>query len=202
MTAVDKDPFVRRAAGVAAAVVCAVLALASCTSSPTPVSSGDGQGFISGGGTATVVDPQDRSAAPNIEGVTLDGDRLSLSDFGDDVVVLNVWGSWCGPCRAEAPTLREVSQDNKAKGVSFLGLNTKDQDASAVAFERQFDIDYPSLVDSDGQLQLEFKDTLPPLAIPSTLIIDRQGRVAARVLGETTYNQLSELVDGVLAEGT
>jgi len=195
-------PPLRRTVALIAAAVCATLTLASCTTSSTPVSSGDGQGFVSGGGTATVIEPDDRRQAPDIQGVTLQGDPLSLSDFGGDVVVLNVWGSWCAPCRAEAPTLREVANDNRKAGVSFVGLNTRDRDASALAFERRFDISYPSLVDTDGQLQLEFKDTLPPLATPSTLVIDREGRVAARVLGETTYSQLSGLVDGVVAEGS
>jgi peroxiredoxin len=84
--------------------------------------------------------------------------------------------------------------------VQFVGLNTRDQQAAALAFEDGFGISYPSLVDQSGELQLAFRDTLPPNAIPSTIVIDREGRVAARVLGPTTYTQLSDLVDHVVAE--
>lgn len=147
-----------------------------------------------------VIDPADRVTAPEVEGVTLQGDSLSLSDFDGDVIVLNVWGSWCAPCRAEAETLQEVAAKTGPDGVQFVGLNTRDQTAAALAFERRFGVEYPSLVDADGQLQLAFSDSLPPSAIPSTLIIDRSGRVAARVLGATTYTQLKGLVDDVAAE--
>ena len=190
----------RRAAVAIAAAVCAVLTLASCTGATGQEPSGDGQGFISGGGTATVVKVGDRETVPDIEGVTLQDEPLALSGFGNDVVVVNVWASWCAPCRAEAETLREVAAETAKDGVSFVGLNTQDNKAGAIAFERNYKPGYPSLFDQDGQLLLQF-ESVPPGAIPSTLIIDREGRVAARVLGETTYNQLTDLVDGVVAEG-
>ena len=86
------------------------------------------------------------------------------------------------------------------RGVQFVGLNTRDQQAAAQAFERRFGITYPSLVDDGGELQLAFRDSLPPNAIPSTLVIDREGRIAARVVGEVTYTQLSEIVDELATE--
>lgn len=190
----------RRTVAWVGSLVCAVLTLASCTdAAPTP-SSGDGQGFVSGGGTASVIEPADRVVAPEVAGQTLQEEELSLADFEGDVVVVNVWGSWCAPCREEAPSLQEVSQETRDDGVQFVGLNTRDAAAQALAFERRFGITYPSLVDADGQLQLEFRDSLPPTAIPSTLIIDRQGRVAARILGATSYTQLSDLVADIAAE--
>ena len=194
------SPRFRRTIAAVGLVACAVLSLAACSGASARTSSGDAQGFVSGGGTAVVIDPADRVTAPEVEGVTLQGDSLSLSDFDGDVIVLNVWGSWCAPCRAEAPTLQEVAAKTRPDGVQFVGLNTRDQTAAALAFERRFGVKYPSLVDADGQLQLAFSDSLPPSAIPSTLIIDRSGRVAARVLGATTYTQLKGLVDDVAAE--
>jgi peroxiredoxin len=93
-----------------------------------------------------------------------------------------------------------VYLDQKQDGVRFVGLNTRDQQAAALAFEQRFGITYPSLVDESGELQLAFRDSLPPNAIPSTLVIDRDGDIAARVVGPTTYSQLSELVGDVAAE--
>lgn len=187
-----------RRLGVAAA--CALLlALGGCTDSPD-VASGDGQGFVAGDGSVQVVDAADRLPAPELSGVTLDGDELSLADFDGDVVVLNLWASWCGPCRGEAPALQQVSEDFAQQGVQFVGINSRDHEADALAFERTFGITYPSLVDTDGQLQLGFHDTVPPTSIPWTLIIDREGMIAARVLGPTTFSQLTDLVDQVAAE--
>ncbi len=144
--------------------------------------------------------PRIATQAPAVSGKTLQGEDLALSDFAGDVVVLNVWGSWCAPCRAEAQTLQKLSDKYAKDGVQFVGINTRDDNANAQAFERNFGISYPSLSDTDGRLQLEFHDSLPPSAIPSTLVIDRQGRVAARVLGPVTYSQMTGLIDDVAGE--
>jgi thiol-disulfide isomerase/thioredoxin len=173
--------------------------MASC-SSGTHTSSGEDQGFVSGDGSTVVVNPTDRTDAPALVGTTLQGDDFSLADLAGNVVVLNVWGSWCAPCRAEAPALQELSHKYAKDDVRFVGINTRDDSAKAEAFERNFEITYPSLVDPSGQLQLEFRGSLPPSAIPSTLVIDRQGRVAARVLGPTTYAQLDGLIRDVASE--
>lgn len=188
---------VTRGAGIALGLV---LLLAGCTDASSGVESGGGQGFVSGDGSAQVIAAGDRAVAPEVSGTTLDGQPLALSDFAGDVVVVNVWGSWCAPCRAEAEALQQVYLDNKHDGVRFVGLNTRDQQAAALAFEQRFGITYPSLVDENGELQLAFRDSLPPNAIPSTLVIDREGAIAARVVGPTTYSQLSELVGDVAAE--
>jgi thiol-disulfide isomerase/thioredoxin len=182
------------------AALCAMtFVLGGCTSD-SGIESGDGQGFVSGDGTARVLEPAERQPAPDVVGTTLTGDEVSLDDYAGEVVVLNVWGSWCAPCRAEAPALQEVYSENRKDGVSFLGINTRDQDAAAMAFEENFDITYPSLVDENGELLLAFRDSLPASAIPSTLVVDREGRIAARVLGPTTYSQLTELVEQVASE--
>lgn len=177
-----------------------VLTLTACTGGDADIDSGDGQGFVSGDGSAQVIDAADRVTAPELAGQTLDGDTLDVADFGDDVVVLNLWASWCPPCRAEAPALQEVYTDFRSQGVQFVGLNSKDQEAAAVAFEKNFGITYPSLVDDTGELQLAFYDSVPASSIPWTLVIDRDGLIAARILGPSTYSELSDLVDEVASE--
>lgn len=175
--------------------VAGVLLLSGCSANPETDA-----GFVSGDGSVTVLEPENRSMAPNISGIGLDGQEITLSDFAGDVIVLNVWASWCAPCRAEAPALEEVSQQFAGKGVVFIGLNTRDSNAAALAFMRNYDITYPSIVDTDGRLQLEFNDTLPPQAIPSTLVIDQQGRVAARALGKVSAPTLRGMIEPLLAE--
>jgi thiol-disulfide isomerase/thioredoxin len=189
----------RRTASFVASAVLIAVSLSACTADAN-VESGDNQGFISGGGVAEVIPEADRHLAPEVTGTTLDGDHLSLSDYAGDVVVMNVWGSWCAPCRAEAPALQEVYKTNRSRGVQFIGINTRDQVAAAQAFEETFGVTYPSFDDQAGQLQLLFRETLPAEAIPSTVVIDREGKVAARVIGPTTYSQLSDLIDKVDSE--
>ena len=157
------------------------------------------QGFVSGSGTVTVLDEADRRPAPPVEGTTLDGDRVSLVDFAGKVVVVNVWGSWCVPCRAEAPHLAAAAARLDGDGVRFLGIDVRDSPAQARAFVDRFDVPYPSIFDQSGSTLLGFRDTLPPNAIPSTLVIDASGDVAARVLGQVDETTLVQLVRDVLA---
>ena len=179
----------------------ALTALPACTGSDgAGERTQEGQGFITGDGTATTFDAEDRQDAPDITGSTRDGEEIALADLAGDVVVINVWASWCGPCRAEAPALEEVYRENRKRGVEFVGINTTDQEAAAAAFEENYGVTYPSWWDQSGELQLEFRDVAPSVYLPTTLVIDRVGRVAARVLGPTTYSQLSNLVDQVASE--
>lgn len=158
------------------------------------------QGFVEGDSGSTVVDVGDRKPAPDLSGELLGGGAYSLADErGDDVVVVNVWGSWCGPCRGEADALEAVYQELQDQGVTFLGINTRDQDKAALAFVAAKGITYPSLVD-DGTLQAGFASSLPVAGIPTTYVIDRSGRIAARAVSEVTYTSLLALVEPVLAE--
>lgn len=174
-----------------------VLALGLTACSTTPETEA---GFVSGDGSITILEPAQRQIAPNAAGVDLNGDPLALSDFAGQVVVLNVWASWCAPCRAEAGALEEVAVQFEGKGVQFVGLNTRDSNAAAQAFMRNFGVTYPSLVDKDGRIQLLFNDSLPPQAIPSTIVIDQQGRVAARALGTVTAATLRAMIEPLLDE--
>jgi len=175
-----------------------VLAVSACGSSSGQ--SGGDNGFVAGDGSLVVLPQDQRVMAPDVVGTTLDGDTFDLADHRGEVVVMNVWASWCAPCRAEAPTLVAAAHDLGPDGVQFVGLDTRDSDTSARGFVEKFGIPYPNLIDRDGRLQLLFSDTLPPQAIPSTLVIDKQGRVAARALGRVSESSLRGLVEPLLAE--
>ncbi len=172
--------------------------LAGCGSSASE--GGTDSGFVAGDGSLVVLAEAKRPAAPALSGQTLDGQTLDLADHLGEVVVLNVWASWCAPCRAEAPTLAAVSRDLAGQGVQFVGLDTRDSDVSARGFVSAFDVGYPNVIDRDGRLQLLFSDSLPPQAIPSTLVIDRHGRVAARALGRVSESSLRGMIEPLLAE--
>jgi thiol-disulfide isomerase/thioredoxin len=158
------------------------------------------QGYVSGDGTTTIVAQSERAPAPDLTGTTLDGEPFALADHLGEVVVLNVWASWCAPCRAEAEDIQQVSSELAGTGVQFVGLNTRDSQAAADAFVDRFGVTYPSVVDTDGSRQLLFHETLPPAAIPSTIVIDRQGRVAGRAIGEVDRSRLLGMIEPILAE--
>jgi len=158
------------------------------------------QGYVSGDGTTTIVAQSERKAAPDLTGTTLGGESFALSDHVGEIVVLNVWASWCAPCRAEAEDMEAVSAELEDSGVQFVGLNTRDSQAAADAFVDRFGLTYPSVVDTDGSRQLLFHETLPPAAIPSTIVIDREGRVAGRAIGEVDRSRLLGMIEPILAE--
>ncbi|MFG1808656.1 TlpA family protein disulfide reductase [Streptomyces sp. NPDC049040] len=190
----------RSAAALAGAAV-AALTLTACSSSSSGSSSGSSN-FVSGSGRITVVEPAERKAAPELSGKTVSGAQDSLAAYKGKVVVVNIWGSWCSPCRAEAPNLAKVAAADAPKGVQFLGINTRDLDASnAVQFDKRFGITYPSLFDPYGKLILRFpKGSLNPQSLPATLVIDRQGRIAARALKPLGEYDLNKLIDPIVAE--
>jgi thiol-disulfide isomerase/thioredoxin len=185
----------------AALVTVTALALTACSSGPiaqnTPAS--NGQGFVAGAAGVTVFG-HDPPLAPRVSGTTLSGARLSLAQFRGHVVVLNFWGSWCTPCRAEAPALAALSGHFGQSGVRFLGVDIRDTPATAEAFDRDFRITYPSLNDPGDQVALDFASTVPPAGIPTTLVISRTGRIAARVIGRVSYPGLRGLIATALAQ--
>ncbi|MFM8921883.1 MAG: TlpA family protein disulfide reductase [Candidatus Nanopelagicaceae bacterium] len=150
--------------------------------------------YVAGNGTVTFIDQNERKLGPVLTGRTLDGDNYQLPNGG--IVVVNVWASWCAPCRAEAPTLAALAE--KYKGVVFLGVLTRDSEVAARAFEERFKIPYPTLV--DDSVLLGFRETLTANAIPTTLIMDKKGRVAARVSGQVTYSSLRDLIEKIHSE--
>jgi len=175
-------------------IVLAVLA-GGCTGSGASTEGG----YVSGDGSITRVAVEQRAAAPSVTGTTLDGAAWTSTAVRDRVLVYNVWGSWCQPCIKEAPAL-VAAADRTRPVAQFVGLNTRDSGvAQAQAFVRDFKVPYPNLFDPDGRLLLDFAGALPASAIPTTLIVDRQGRVAARVLGETSEATLVGLIEDVAA---
>ena len=190
-----------RRLAVAVALLSAGALLSGCSSSAADSGAGGDSGFVGGDGSIVVIEPDARDVAPEVVGTTLDDEEFRLGDYRGDVVVLNVWASWCAPCRAEAPELQEVWEDFEDQGVQFIGLNTRDAQTAARGFVETMGITFPSVQDADGRLQLLFSDTLPPQAIPSTLIIDREGRVAARALGKVSAGTLRGIIDEVDQRG-
>ncbi|AWS40057.1 TlpA disulfide reductase family protein [Streptosporangium sp. 'caverna'] len=178
----------------AAAAAALLLAVTGCAGNQgSQPQTGDTR-FVAGDGKITLFEAADRKVAPAVEGQTLTGDAATLAAHKGKVVVLNFWASWCAPCRAEAPVLKDIAAKTKADGVEFLGVDFKDRKAEALAFERSQGTGYPSIFDQPGKVALSFQGTVPPAAIPSTLIIDRQGRIAARALGAVKYNDLFDAV--------
>jgi thiol-disulfide isomerase/thioredoxin len=140
----------------------------------------------------------DRQPAPIASGPALSGTgTVSTGDYPGKVVVINVWGSWCGPCRLEAKDLAEASEKT-AKTAAFVGLNIRDTNPDAArAFVRAFEIGYPHIYDPNGEQLVRFAGTLPPNGIPTTLLIDTDGRIAARVVGVVDQTTLLGLIDDV-----
>ncbi len=191
---------VRRAVGMAVMAIVGVLGVAACggqIAANTPAS--NGVNFVAGSGTATYFKAGSRAAAPAVSGTTLSGAKLSLSSYRGQVVVLNFWGSWCAPCRKEAETLAVLSEQYKSKGIRFVGVDIRDSPATADAFVQNFGITYPSLNDPADEIALGFSGTVPPAAIPSTLLIDRSGRIAGRIIGGVTYPSLNSMLTKVTA---
>jgi thiol-disulfide isomerase/thioredoxin len=141
-----------------------------------------------------------RHAVPALKGKTFDGTALSLAGVDQGkVVVLNVWASWCVPCREESPMLGSVAKTYAAQGVAFVGIDEDDTTAAGRAFAASAGMSYPSFVDPDGELLSKLK-MLPQMGIPSTLVLDKHGRIAARVIGPTNAVELKHVLDGLVAE--
>ena len=183
-----------------AAVLATVLALTGCAGGTEIQTGGEEDRFVSGDGSATVFEAGDRVPVPEVGGTTFEGDELALADYEGRILVLNVWASWCGPCRAEQPVLDEVFAEYGDLGVDFLGVNIKDNETAALAYTENKGVEYPSLYDQPGEIPQAFRETVPPRAIPSTLVISPEGEIAARVIGPTTYGQLTGLLDPLVVE--
>ncbi|GAA2560913.1 MULTISPECIES: TlpA family protein disulfide reductase [Streptomyces] len=192
---------VRRRAALTAGAAVAALLVSACSSGGTSGGGGN-TNFVTGTDGISTVAKGERDAAPDLSGKTLEGEQLDVADYKGKVVVLNVWGSWCNPCRAEAKYFAKVSEEYADRGVQFVGINTRDTNTrSALAFEEEFGITYPSLYDPTGKLMLRFeKGTLNPQAIPSTLVLDRDGRIAARSLSPLSEERLLKMLKPVVAE--
>jgi thiol-disulfide isomerase/thioredoxin len=183
----------------------AALALTGCTANDSLAEqyrSGTGQGYISGDGTYTVIAVEDRAEPIAFEGEVESGETVSSDDYRGEVLVVNFWYAACPPCRAEAEDLEAIAQQFAPDGVEFLGVNIYDQAPTALAFADEFGVTYPSILDAnDGSTRLAFAGQVAPNAVPTTLVLDREGRVAARISGLLTEpSTLRAMITDTLAE--
>lgn len=190
---------------VVAIAIASAVVLTGCTANEDLADqyrSGNGQGYISGDGAYTVIAEADRGEPIEFEGVIETGDTVSSDDYRGEVLVVNFWYAACPPCRLEAPDLEALSQQFAPDGVRFLGVNIYDQAPTAMSFAEEFGVTYPSILDvNDGAVRLAFAGQVAPNAVPSTLVLDQQGRVAARIAGLVSEpSVLRSMISDVLAE--
>jgi len=197
-----------RARKFAIAALSTALILGSCAAPQTPATDDetssaevDHSGYVSGDGTVTIWAPADREDPVELTGETFDEDALDLTEWHGSVVVLNFWYAACPPCRAEAPDLKQVAEET-APEVQFLGVNSTDDPGTAAAFERTFEIPYPSLHDSRSQAVAAMQGKVALQAVPTTVVLDTDGRVAARVIGRVDAATLRTLIADIQAEST
>ena len=172
---------------VVAIAIAATLLLAGCSSDPLAeqYKEGSNKGYIAGDGSVTEIPEAERGEAISFSGTTENGEELSSDDFAGEVLVVNFWYAACAPCRAEAPDLQELSAEFDGKGAQFIGVNVYDQADTALSFNESYGITYPSILDvQDGAVKLAFTGSVPPKAVPTTLVLDKDGRVSARILGQ------------------
>lgn len=158
------------------------------------------KGYIAGDGAVTTIKAAERRYVPDLAGKTLAGKELDLTQLKGNIVVLNVWASWCGPCRSEADDLVAAAAQLGPDGVEFVGINARDSEAAALAFVRNHGLTYDSFFDPKGDMLLEFYGLLTLSSIPTTIVVDSEGRIAALIAGELTTSTLVGVVDDVLAE--
>ena len=160
---------------------------------------GDNKNYIAGDGSVTEYDAAERGEAVQLSGTLFDGTEVDSAQWVGSVVVLNFWYAACAPCRKEAPDLVELHSTFEPEGALFYGVNIRDEKATAEAFERNFSVPYPSFKDKDGGVLLGMSNYVPPQAVPTTLVLDREGRVAARILGLADKGTLKALIRDTLA---
>lgn len=174
--------------------------LAGCSPSVDQPTAGKRYEFTGATGAGRLLPASDRADAPPFNGELLDGTRFDSAQLGGDVTVINFWGSWCAPCRVETPDLQAVYADVRDQGVQFVGVDVKDQRQLARAFVANVGAEYPSLFDPRGEVALAFRG-FPANVVPSTILLDRQGRVAAVYTGAVAQNDLRAALVALLKDG-
>jgi thiol-disulfide isomerase/thioredoxin len=189
-------PRLKRRSVLLAATACAgVLAVVLLVSAFT--GSSGGPVYLDGNTNAVLYPAGHRPLAPEFSGTTLTGSTLHFSSYRGKVVVLNFWGSWCVPCRSEAPTLAVVAEAYQPDGVSFLGVDLRESVANGLAFTQNHHITYPSVSDPDDLITLAFTAVVPIVGTPTTLVIDRTGHIAGAIFDEATYSELTTILNDV-----
>lgn len=188
----------RRLTRPAGLLLLATLALSGCVAAD-PLSeqyrAGSNKGYIAGDGTVETFPVEVRKTPGSFEGVTETGEAFTSAELAGNVAVVNFWYASCPPCRAEARDLEALNQQFLPDGVRFLGVNLRDEAGTALSFAETFGVTYPSLLDNEtASAQLAFSNTIPPNAVPTTLVLDAEGRVAARILGQVTEPSILETI--------
>lgn len=192
----------RALAYLAAALVAALFATAGCSgTNAVSQSVGGSLGYGTGNQATTWVSASDRAVVTGVSGKLVDGPSFDLAQWRGKVVVVNFWGSWCGPCTGEAQTLEQVYRDFKDKDVEFLGIDIRDNVAAGESFIERHHVTYANISDPSNLLALHFHG-MPPNATPTTIVLDRAGRIAARHSGAILYTALRDLVARVVTEKT
>lgn len=193
--------------GPALLIVTLVMVLTGCATGPAggPSANGLFGGSPSSGsvdGTFVEFAPEERGAPIQFAGISETGVKISSDDYAGQVLAVNFWYAACGPCRAEAPDLQNIYLTHEGAGASFLGVNVYDQAETALAFARKYEVTYPSLLDAgSGAVRLAFAGVAAPSAVPTTIVLDKQGRVAARFLGQIMApSSLETVVRELIAE--
>jgi peroxiredoxin len=184
--------------GAAAALV---VVLAACSSS----AAGDGgvtseAGYRSDDGATQTWPPGSRSGPVALAGADVDGARQDVAAWRGDVVLINTWYAACPPCRAEAPDLVALANDYAGRGLHVIGVDSTDAAGTAAAFAREFSVPYPSIVDTDGSAVAALQGVVPVNAVPTTVLLDREGHVAGRIIGRVDPSTVRSMVDRLLAE--
>jgi peroxiredoxin len=192
-------PSRRRLLAAAGAAPLALLLAACGTDTSDRYASGEA-GYVSGDGVSVEIPAAERGEAVTFSGTTFDEEQIDLADTRGEVLVLNVWYASCPPCRKEAPDLQAIHEEYAEQGVSFLGINVRDAAGPARAFEERYGITYPSLPDTGAEIMYALRGQVSPNAVPSTLVLDREGRVAARISGAADPSVLRAMIDAVVAE--
>lgn len=180
--------------------VLGVLALVGCSGSKgAPENAGSEFRFVEGTPSGEVIEQGERKDAPDVTGELLDGGSFALADLDGKIVVLNFWASWCGPCRVEAPDLQQVYETYQADGVELVGVLVKDTKGQGETYSKQVGLTYPSIFDPKTKVALQFRG-YPLAAIPSTIVIDKQGKVAAAYVSVVDLDSLTQTIEKLLAE--
>jgi thiol-disulfide isomerase/thioredoxin len=196
----QREPDLRRwvSARALLVVLCTLLSAAAAGCSTSSASATGAKGYVAGDGSIVTVAPGHRQPLPHLSGRLLAGGRLDLARYRGRVMVVNIWASWCAPCRAESADL--VTAARRLKAASFLGIDTRDDGSAARAFTRVHHVPYPSLEDQDGSAVLGLYGLVNPKALPTTLVVDKSRRVAAIVNGPVTATTLIDVVHQVQSE--
>ncbi len=183
-------------------VMVLALTLTACTANDPlakQAAAGDGKNYIAGDGSVSEYAPEARGESVELTAELYDGTVVDSADWQGRVTVLNFWYAACPPCRLEAPDLQALYEKYKDDGVMFYGVNVRDPEATAAAFERNFGVTYPSIDDRDGGVLFSMTQYVPPQAVPTTLVLDKQGRIAARIIGLAEKSTLDALISDAAA---